>query len=101
MPFTSHARKKLRGVLLELPHDDDKRCQECGGACCRSFSDVALTWDEYKRLQNLGATRLQLSLTGPHRLVIDYNCEFLVAGRCSIYEDRPEICRRFSCVNMI
>jgi Fe-S-cluster containining protein len=100
MPLTNRSRTKLRGVLLDQPHNGDDRCQECGGACCRSFSDVALTWSEYRRLQELGATSLQLSLLGPHRLVIDYNCEFLVAGRCSIYEDRPEICRRFNCVNM-
>jgi Fe-S-cluster containining protein len=100
MPFTNRSRAKLRGVLLDQPLNGDECCQACGGACCRSFSDVALTWDEYKRLQELGATRLQLSLTGPHRLVIDYNCEFLVNGRCSIYEDRPEICRRFSCINV-
>jgi hypothetical protein len=30
-------------------------------------------------------------------LVIDYNCEFLLNGRCSIYELRPDICRRFYC----
>jgi Fe-S-cluster containining protein len=100
MPLTNRFRTKLRGLLLDQPNNGDGRCQACGGACCRSFSDVALTWDEYKRLQELGATRLQLSLFGPHRLVIDYNCEFLVAGRCAIYESRPEICRRFSCVNV-
>lgn len=101
MPLTKRSRTKLRGVLLDQPLDGNERCQECGGACCRSFSDVALTWSEYKRLLELGAVRLQLSLTGPHRLVIDYNCEFLSAGRCSIYEDRPEICRRFSCENIL
>jgi Fe-S-cluster containining protein len=100
MPLTNRSMTKLRGVLLDQPQNGDERCQTCGGACCRSFSDVALTWDEYKRLQNIGATRLQLSLSGPHRLVIDYNCEFLADGRCSIYEDRPVICRRFSCVNL-
>ena len=100
MPLTNHPRTKLRGLLLDQPHDGDQRCRECGGACCRSFSDVVLTWDEYKRLQELGATRLQLSLVGPHRLVIDYNCEFLLKGRCSIYDSRPEICRRFNCVNI-
>lgn len=88
---------KLRGILLDHPQDGDDRCHQCNGACCRSFSDVELTWEEFVRLQALGATRLQLSLVGPHRLVIDYNCEFLLDGRCSIYELRPEICRRFYC----
>lgn len=100
MPLINRSRIKRRGLLLDQPQDGDKRCRECGGACCRSFSDVALTGDEYKRLQDLGATRLHLSLLGPHRLVIDYNCEFLVDGLCAIYEARPEICRRFSCINI-
>ena len=98
MSLISHPRTKLRGILLDHPQDGGQRCQECGGACCRSFTDVALTWEEFKRLEALGAARLQLSLHGPHRLLIDYNCEFLVAGRCSIYEARPDICRRFSCI---
>ena len=97
MPLTNRSRTKLRGLLLDQPQDGDERCQECGGACCRSFSDVELTWDEYERLHDLGARRLQLSLFGPHKLEIDYGCEFLVDGRCSIYEARPDICRRFFC----
>jgi Fe-S-cluster containining protein len=40
---------------------------------------------------------LQLSLYGPHKLEIEYGCEFLVEGRCSIYEERTDICRRFYC----
>lgn len=97
MLFPPRQKKKYRGILLAAPQDGDGRCQECGGACCRSFSDVELSWEEYERLQKLGATRLQLSLLGPHRLLIDYNCEFLTDGRCAIYAARPEICRRFTC----
>lgn len=28
----------------------------------------------------------------------DKPCESLVGGKCSIYEDRPHVCRAFSCV---
>jgi Fe-S-cluster containining protein len=97
MPFPSRQKKKLHGKLLDHPEDGNERCQDCDGACCRSFSDVELSWEEFERLHGLGARRLQLSLVGPHRLVIDFNCEFLSDGRCSIYEARPEICRRFTC----
>ena len=99
MPFPNRQKTKLRGILLEHPHSGDERCQKCDGACCRSFTDVEISWEEFERLRDLGARRLQLSLRGPHRLVIDYNCEFLVAGRCSIYEARPDICRRFTCID--
>jgi len=97
MPFPSRQKTKLRGILLEKPQDGDPRCAACGGACCRSFSDVELSWEEFERLHDLGARRLQLSLVGRHRLLIDYNCEFLVEGKCSIYEARPDICRFFTC----
>ena len=90
-------RKKLHGILLDTPQDGDERCQRCGGACCRSFTAVEITWEEYERLRSLGACRLQLSLYGPHRLEIDCGCEFLVQGRCSIYDKRPDVCRRFTC----
>jgi len=58
---------------------------------------VELTWGEYKRLEQLGASRLHLSLYGPHKLIIENGCEFLDHGRCGIYDDRPDICRRFVC----
>lgn len=97
MPFFKRGKTRLRGMLLEYPQDGDERCRRCGGACCRSFSDVELSWEEFERLHELGARRLQLSLVGRHRLVIDYQCEFLVDGLCSIYHARPDICRRFIC----
>lgn len=97
MLFPILHRKKLHGILLDAPQDGTDRCRECGGICCSSFASVQISWDEYQRLKALGSTRLQLSLFGPHRLEIDYGCEFLSDGRCSIYEQRPEICRRFTC----
>ncbi len=91
------ARARKHGVLLDRPVDDDPRCRDCGGVCCRSFPAVELSWTEYQRLGTLGARRLEFSITGHHRLVIENGCEFLVEGRCSIYRDRPGICRRFRC----
>jgi len=97
MLFPSRKKKKYRGILLEAPRDSDVRCQQCGGICCNSFTAIDISWDEYQRLEELGARRLQLSLFGPHKLEIDCGCEFLIEGRCSIYEVRPDICRRFTC----
>jgi Fe-S-cluster containining protein len=97
MPFPNRQKTKLHGILLDHHQNDNERCQTCDGACCRSFSDVELSWEEFERLHDLGARRLELSLVGHHRLVIDYNCEFLVGGKCTIYEARPDVCRRFTC----
>ncbi len=97
MRFAGRAKTKKHGILLDAPVDDDGRCRNCDGACCRSFPSVDLSWDEYERLRNLGATRLHFSLTGRCSLIIENGCEFLAAGRCSIYQDRPDVCRRFFC----
>jgi Fe-S-cluster containining protein len=97
MLFPTFGKKRYHGMLLDAPRDGDDRCLNCGGICCSSFAAVEISWDEYERLKGLGAKRLQLSLYGPHKLEIDYGCEFLEGGRCSIYEARPDICRRFYC----
>ncbi|MBV5340858.1 MAG: YkgJ family cysteine cluster protein [Deltaproteobacteria bacterium] len=97
MLFPPLRKKKFHGILLDAPRDGDDRCRSCGGICCSSFTAVEISWDEYERLQGLGARRLQLSLFGAHKLEIDCGCEFLSDGRCSIYEARPDICRRFYC----
>ena len=91
------ARVKRHGVLRDHAVDDDERCRSCDGVCCRSFVAVELTFAEYERLDALGARRLEFSLRGRHKLVIEDGCEFLVGGRCGIYALRPEICRRFIC----
>ncbi|HEY6009806.1 MAG TPA: YkgJ family cysteine cluster protein [Geobacteraceae bacterium] len=97
MPFTRPGKTKKHGLLLDVPVDDDGRCRNCGGLCCRSFPTVNITWTEYETLRDLGARRLHFSLRGEHRLIIENGCEFLVAGRCAIYGQRPEVCRRFFC----
>jgi hypothetical protein len=94
-----HLRRqpRLHGILREHPLDNDPRCAGCDGACCRGFPSVELTWEEYELLRKRGALRLALPLAGPPLLLIDYGCEFLAGGRCAIYEERPAICRRFTC----
>ncbi len=95
------ARVKRHAILRDRGVDDDWRCRACDGVCCRSFVAVELTWAEYERLEALGARRLEFSLRGRHRLVIDGGCEFLAGGRCGIYDDRPEVCRRFICDDVV
>ena len=97
MLWSERSKTKLHGALLDRPADDPDRCKGCDGACCRSFPAVELTWQEYERLLALGANRLHFSLTGHHKLIIENGCEFLAQGRCTIYGDRPDICRRFIC----
>jgi Fe-S-cluster containining protein len=97
MRFAGREKTKKHGILLDGPVDDDGRCRDCGGACCQSFPSVDLSWIEYERLRDFGATRLHFSLNGHCKLIIENGCEFLAEGRCAIYPDRPDVCRRFFC----
>jgi len=90
---------KKHGMLLEKPVDGTEGCIGCDAACCRGFPSVRLTVNEYRTLEQLGAARLQFLLNGEHYLIIEHGCEFLVDNRCGIYDQRPEICRRFTCTD--
>lgn len=95
--FLFSHKERRHGVLLDQPLDDPPCCRRCDGACCRAFVSIVLSWDEFRRLERLGAQRLILPLFGPPLLVIDDGCEFLDHGQCMIYPERPDICRRFTC----
>lgn len=92
-------KKVLTGRLLDHPQDGAGRCAECDASCCRGFPSVELTADEYARLENLGAKRLEFTLDGHFYLLIENGCEFLEGSHCGIYPDRPAICRRFVCID--
>jgi hypothetical protein len=92
-------RVKKHGRLLDKPLDGCKQCIGCDADCCRGFPSVELTPDEYTTLELLGAVRLEFLLSGRHYLIIENGCEFLVNNRCRIYDHRPDICRRFTCVD--
>ncbi len=88
-------------MLLDHPIGNLERCRECNAECCRSFPAVNITWTEYNKLRDLGANRLYFSLSGRCKLIIENGCEFLLNARCSIYENRPDICRRFLCADYL
>ena len=88
------ARK--HGVMLN-GLADGSRCEGCNADCCRAFPSVELLGDEYEALHRLGAQRLAFTLDERFYLIIEHGCEFLSGNRCGIYEQRPLICRRFTC----
>jgi uncharacterized protein len=96
--FLKGRREKRQSILLDHPIENQKQCLDCDGECCRSIPAMELRWEEYETLKALGATRLYFSLTGHHKFIIENGCEFLHRGKCSIYEARPDVCRRFICV---
>lgn len=81
------------------------RCEICRGACCESFSmpraDLRPPGPDEWRWLELHATSRGASLE------FECRCTKLTpAGRCSIYSDRPEVCRTFmpggpDCLEMV
>lgn len=96
MPLFRNRTARKRGIMLDGPVDGS-RCEGCDAACCRGFPSVELTGDEYAALHRLGARRLAFTLDERFYLIIEHGCEFLAGNRCGIYEQRPLVCRRFTC----
>lgn len=73
----------------------DQLCKSCG-LCCNGvlFTDVKLDKDEsHHRLVSLG---LKLKKSGS-TLKLCQPCPAHVGGLCSVYADRPQVCRKFEC----
>lgn len=92
-------------------------CEECrpfcAAVCCRGYAVVALTEVEamsgkyqYKEATEgctcvLCTKMRELDVRYNLRKLPDGSCIYLDGTRkCSIYEDRPESCRKYSCVNL-
>lgn len=99
MDLFKKKKVKKHGILLDEHVDGSAGCLGCDAACCRGFPSVQLTPEEYTALERLGAVRLEFLLNGQHYLLIGNGCEFLLDNRCGIYNQRPAICRRFTCVD--
>lgn len=79
------------------------KCSKCG-SCCSNF--IPLTEDEIQKLQELvkkDDTEVQIKYIPDGRIMM--MCPFLIMNneneirKCSIYEDRPSICKLFICSN--
>lgn len=97
MLFFADKRKKRHGILLDNPRENEARCASCAADCCRGFPSIELDAAEYSLMETLGAKRLEFTLDGRFYLIIENGCEFLDNNRCAIYEQRPRICRIFTC----
>jgi Fe-S-cluster containining protein len=74
--------------------DINQDCKECGGKCCvgiievfpndKAYHDLSLS-KEFK-----GEFQDRVMITDK-----DNKCIALKDGMCTIYEDRPDICKRF------
>lgn len=91
-------------TTLATLHDDvpaDVPCGACN-ACCRTFHQIHIRPGERRARKRLPREYLSVARgLPPGYLLLGYTeagaCPVLVAGRCTVYEDRPLVCRTYDC----
>ncbi len=93
----------LRATLATLREDEpaDVPCGSCN-ACCRTFHQIHLRPGEKRARRRLPKEYLSVARgLPPGYLLLGYTeagaCPVLIEGRCTIYEDRPLVCRTYDC----
>jgi Fe-S-cluster containining protein len=91
-------KKNKRSRLLKEPVSGlcPPDCCEC---CTDWFSHLRLTKEEYDFLKEHGAKHLNFKGKTYMLEITDGRCEFLENGKCKIYNERPDVCKRFLCFN--
>jgi len=97
--FASWLRSALAALAEEAPADVP--CGSCN-ACCRTSHFIHVRPEERRARARL-PRELLFPAPGlpPGNLVLAYDaagcCPMLVAGRCTVYADRPLACRTYDC----
>ena len=68
-------------------------CDECKGQCCTFPTFTRKEFDKVKAKYGLPIMAQVFDLG--NAVVIKENCCYLVKGKCSIYEDRPQNCKDY------
>jgi Fe-S-cluster containining protein len=71
---------------------------ECRAGCSECCTLPPLKKDfllKYQHLVKTPGIKVILEFGYCFALTPDYMCPFLVGGRCSVYDDRPKICRQY------
>lgn len=69
-------------------------CEECGAQCCTNPTFTRKEFNVVKEKYGIPALAKVLD-PGIDFVVLQDKCPYLVKGRCSIYEDRPKVCREY------
>lgn len=64
----------------------------CKGLCTVTCGELGLSKGEYDELTKI---------TGRKPKIIGDRCNYLDGDRCSVYEDRPSVCRLFGVVDVM
>lgn len=98
-PFADWLRATCATLKKDVPADVP--CGSCN-ACCRTFHQLHLRPGEKRARKRLPREYLSVARgLPPGYLLLGYTeegaCPVLVDGRCTIYEDRPLVCRTYDC----
>jgi uncharacterized protein len=97
--FGDWLRATLDTLLRDAPADVP--CGACN-ACCRTFHQLHIRPGEKRTRKRLPKDYLSVARGLPPGYLLlghteDGACPVLVHGRCTIYEDRPLVCRTYDC----
>jgi Fe-S-cluster containining protein len=91
--------------ITEVPAEEDLPerltpfCEECGGACCKDSNFLLLIPGEFERFYSLLEDKNLFSDQEKVIYFVNGRCPFLSDdNRCSCYEERPSLCRAWSCL---
>ena len=98
-PFGAWLRATIATLDKDVPADVP--CGSCN-ACCRTFHQIHLRPGENRARKRLPKEYLSAARgLPPGYLLLGFTeegaCPVLVGGRCTIYEDRPLVCRTYDC----
>jgi uncharacterized protein len=99
VPFSTWLRQMQAALAEEQPANVP--CGECN-ACCRTSHFIHVRPEEKRALKRIPRAFL-FPAPGlpPGNLVLGYDkagrCPLMTEGRCTIYEDRPHVCRTYDC----
>jgi Putative zinc- or iron-chelating domain len=89
---TTYARRLKRyfeDLMAGKDYESNPPCWDCT-ACCRSGFNISFT-------PNADEGREHLFVNGTLPKNEDDSCSYLINGECTVYAERPSVCRRYDC----
>ncbi len=72
-------------------------CSTPCNQCCKAFGTIALKIHEYEFIKPLVDKKYLSIMFGLKLLNIKNGCPLLIDNECSIYDNRPSICKTYMC----
>lgn len=101
-PVAAAIYAELEGIMEQQPAGEVLPCEGCGGKCCKAAPFLRSEWRRVRRKHGVpsGARVVDRVALGREGYLVvkksdGITCGYLRSGKCSIYEDRPVVCRAY------